>query len=295
MSLMTDPERAQKVGQILLRAYRGDGVLGESSMPEHILPQGLERGSPEYLNFLTLTVAIDYMRDADALWAAGRRTYADPETRYLYSPRRVIGTGISTLIEDMTKYRLAKRPAKDVQQIWQSICLTLVHHFDAEVYNLLGRVDFDAPRLLETIRNPHYRFPYLKGPKIGPLWIRMLEDSWQGHHLNGLGVLPIPVDVHIATATVMTGCVRGPFVGAFEELANAVRTVWFDACRNTPHYPLQLDQPLWHLSRRGCRAPASVPCACGKRCPVGAFCTSVRPRLQAGMKGSAATVSLPAT
>ena len=71
MSLTIDAQRARRVGEKLYHAFRTTGVLGEVSMPEHILAPGMERGSREHLHFMTLTVAIDYMRDADALWAAG--------------------------------------------------------------------------------------------------------------------------------------------------------------------------------------------------------------------------------
>lgn len=273
MPLKTDPERARRVGDRLFRAFHTEGILGEVSMPEHILPPGVERGSQEHLHFITLTVAIDYMRNADDLWAAGRQTYADPETRYLYNPKRVVEIGIAKLTADMTKHQLAKRRRQDIG-IWQTICLTLVEHFEGEAYTLLQRADFNGPKMLATIRNRKYSFPFLKGAKIGPLWVRMLQDSWQGQYLSGLEELPIPVDIHIAAATVMTGCICGPFEVPSKELRDAVVQVWFDACRDGAYYPLQFDEPLWHLSRRGCRKTSSFPCEFRSHCPVAEFCTS---------------------
>ena len=281
MSLTIDPQRARAVGERLYQAFHGAGILGEVTMPEHILPPGVQRGSREQLHFITLTVAIDYMRDADHLWAAGRETCADPETRYLYDPPQVVQTGATRLSADMGKYGLALRPQKDLS-IWQTICLMLVEHFQGDVLHLLQQARFDAPAVLATIRNPRYRFPYLKGDKIGPLWLRMLEDNWQGHHFTGLGELPIPVDIHIAAATVMAGCVRGPFEGSFDELCAAVVQVWADACRGTAHYPLQFDEALWHLSRRGCRKTPTFPCVHQGACPVAEYCTSTTLRADYG-------------
>jgi hypothetical protein len=275
MTLTTKPERTRKVGAQLLEVYHTNGILGEASMPEHILPPGVKRGSRKHLHFITLTVTIDYMRNADELWAAGRQTYADPMTRYVYDPAKVVETGIAKLTDDMTRYGLARRPRRDLQ-IWQNMCLTLVQHFNGDVYRLLERGGFNAPQVLATIRNQRYHFPYLKGRKIGPLWMRMLQDSWQGHRLSGLDELPIPVDIHIVAATVMTGCVCGPFEGTFEELRDAVVQVWFDACQDTQHYPLQFDEPLWHLSRRGCRKTPLFSCVYREQCPVTTFCTSTR-------------------
>ncbi len=174
-------------------------------MPEHILPAVVGRGSQDHLHLIILTVAIDFIRGADDLLAVGRETCADHETRYVYDSVRVVETGIAKLTTDMTRHGLAKRPEKDVQRIWQPICPTLVQHFDGRVSNLLRRARFNAPLLLATIRNPRYRLPYLTAPKIGSLWVRMLEDTWQEHNLCSLEDVPIPVDVHIARATVRTG------------------------------------------------------------------------------------------
>ncbi len=293
MPLTIDPARAREVGERLHRAFHGGGILGQVSMPEHILPPGVERGSREQIHFITLTVAIDYMRDADKLWAAARETMADPATRYLFNPRQVVQTGVAKLRADMHQHRLALRPQKDLG-VWQTICQTLVQHFQGDVHNLLQQAGFRAPTLLATIRGQRYRFPNLRGDKIGPLWVRMLEDSWQGHHFTGLEQLPIPVDIHIAAATVMTGGVRGPFAGAFEELREAVVQVWFDACRGTRSYPLQFDEPLWHLSRRGCRDTRTFPCVHQASCPVAAFCTATEVKAGSAAAGGATAVQLVA-
>ena len=77
--LITDNKQEKKMTSYFLPTGRIEvneavrnsrGILGEVTMPEHILPAGVDRGSNEHLHFITLTVAIDYMRNADALWAA---------------------------------------------------------------------------------------------------------------------------------------------------------------------------------------------------------------------------------
>jgi hypothetical protein len=275
MSLRMDSERAQQVGYLLLDAFRSKGVFGKTSMPAHGLPQAVERGSREHLHFVTLTTAINYMRDADALWEASRRTYADPKTRYLYAPRQVAQTDAEKLIADMKRYRLAKKTTKDAG-IWQTICITLTRRFDGDVYNLLERANFDAPLVLAAIRDHRYQFPHLRGPKTSSLWIRVLEDRWQGHHLNNLDKVPIPVDTHTAAATVMTGCVRGPFKGSFSELRETVTEVWFAACQGSDSYALLFNDPLWHLSRQGCRRTRWFPCEYRSQCPVADYCTETK-------------------
>ena len=211
----------------------------------------------------------------------GRATFADRETSYLYDPNQVVETGIAKLTSDMRKHKLAQRAQKDTG-IWQTICLTLHQHFQGDIQRLLMEGKYNAPRILNLIRSKRYRFPYLKGDKIGPLWLRMLQDSWQGRQFTGMEELPIAVDVHIAAGTVMTGCVRGSFEGTFKELREAIVQVWFDACRDREYYPLQFDEPLWHLSRRGCRDTPLFPCVHRASCPVAEFCTSTSVQMDYG-------------
>lgn len=59
-------------------------------MPEESIPLGVERDSAAYRLFLTLTVAIDYKRDADELWNLSRKAFEAPETRYLFDPEAML-------------------------------------------------------------------------------------------------------------------------------------------------------------------------------------------------------------
>ena len=274
MSLILDPQRTLLVGQKLYHTFHNEGILGEISMPEYILPIGVTRGDLAHLHFITLTVSIDYMRDADALWKVSRQTFTDSQTHYLYNPRQVAETSFTKVLADMQRYHLSKKPEKDAK-IWYDICQTLTRYFKGNVYELLQTGEFDARLILGLVRNPRYRFPYLKGNKIAPLWLRMLADSWQGHPIHALQHLPIPVDRHIAAATVMTGCLRGIEGVDWETIKDNVTQVWFKACEGTEFYPLQFDEALWHLSRRGCRKTVGFPCQFQSRCPVSQYCTEV--------------------
>jgi hypothetical protein len=70
-------------------------------------------------------------------------------------------------------------------------------------------------------------FPYLRGPKIGPLWLRMLGDNVGMSQLRNLEKVPIPVDIHVARATLSTGIVRGRFRGRLVEIFEYIRKAWF--------------------------------------------------------------------
>lgn len=87
MNLEINADRGREVAALLYKAFSSTGIYGRTAMPEDITPEGVERGSLEHLLFITLTVSIDYQRNADQLWKAARKTFEDPETAYLFDPK----------------------------------------------------------------------------------------------------------------------------------------------------------------------------------------------------------------
>jgi hypothetical protein len=77
--LKIDADRGKQLAHLLYDCFSTTGVLGNTEMPEDILPAGMEKGSLEHLLFITLTVSIDYQRDANAMWAVSRKTFEDPD------------------------------------------------------------------------------------------------------------------------------------------------------------------------------------------------------------------------
>lgn len=98
-----DAARARAVARQLLEAYAQVGIFGTQTMPEDLVPPEVVPGSEEHLRFISLTVAIDYMRDADQLWNAARASYADAATSYLFLPEVVAQTGLVQLIGGYAK------------------------------------------------------------------------------------------------------------------------------------------------------------------------------------------------
>lgn len=121
------------------------------------------------------------------------------------------------------------------------------------------------------------RFPYLSGNKIFPLWIRMLHDNI-GIKLNNIDKIPIPVDVHIARATFATGCLTGKYTGTIQDIAPKIDETWRKIIESINHpqlkYRLQMDEPLWHLSKYGCRYRKNNYCPYKNKCPVRRFCAN---------------------
>ena len=151
MGLVIDSERGKKVAELLYNLFSTVGIHGRNDMPEDIMPKSVVRGSLEHILFITLTVSIDYQRDAPALWNASRKTFEDPETRYLFDPKALHETSPRKIIKDMQKYRLSKKPQKDAY-IWRTVGVTFYKKWSGDPINFLQRCNWDAPTILKQLK-----------------------------------------------------------------------------------------------------------------------------------------------
>lgn len=287
MALVVNSEKTKNVAVILYEKFNSDeGIFGHNVMPEDLLPRwgsdlsssGVERGSYEQLMFITLVVSIDYQRDANQLWDAGRRTFEDTETRWLFMPEELVKRPTDDIIEAMGVHRLAKKPKKDAG-IWSDVSKSFHKIYDSNPLNLVKDCKYDALEIFNKKFDPMFKqsFPFLSGDKIFPLWIRMLHDN-VGMELRNLDKIPIPVDVHITRATFTTGCLVGSYEGTIAKIFPKIDEAWKRTIKLVDHpkltYRLQLDEPLWHLSKYGCRFRRGSFCPERGACPVGRFCVS---------------------
>ncbi len=107
----------------------------------------------------------------------------------------------------------------------------------------------------------------------------MLRDNVGLDQLKNLDKVPIPVDVHIARATAATGVVSGRFEGSLNEYYEIVREAWFKSVNGIeldgrPMIALDVDEPLWHLSKYGCtkRKPTHEVCPMLNECAAKDLC-----------------------
>lgn len=82
-----------------------------------------------------------------------------------------------------------------------------------------------------------------------------------GLSIQRLDEVPIPVDVHIARASLATGIVRGRYDGGLSEIYERIRRAWAAAVAGLkvgerPMTALDVDEPLWHLSKLRVHFPA---------------------------------------
>lgn len=294
------PERNKKLAELLFNVFSTVGIHGKNDMPEDTLPSGVIKGSLEHLFFITLTVSIDYQRDATVLWNNSRITFEDSDTMYLFFPKQLGVTEFPKIVHDMQKHGLSKKPTRDAK-IWQTIAATFLRKWDSNPLNFLESCQWNSQLILEHLRtanhisNGRYEadFPNLRGLKIGPLWVRMLKDNVGITRLSFLEKVPIPVDIHIARASITTGVVRGKFNGRLEDLFNDIREAWFDAVKginikDRSMIALDVDEPLWHLSKYGCsknRNNDNGYCSVHGRCEAKDFCVKGKIRIEKNFIG----------
>lgn len=120
-------------------------------------------------------------------------------------------------------------------------------------------------------------FPNLTGNKILPLWIRMMKDVC-GLKIQNINSIPIPVDVHVARATIFAGCIEANNVRtSIEKISPLIDEVWRKASNQSKEFSkLELDEPLWTLSKYGCSKLKNRKCPFFSNCPVKEFCVGMK-------------------
>jgi hypothetical protein len=274
VNLILKPERAKEVGKRLYERYRSEGIFGKKELPDDaaskVAPQ---LSKEELLLFVTFTTSLDYMRDATQLWDSAVQTLNDEEVRWVFSPKEVVERGVDSLQKALLKHGLAKKKNRDTQ-VWFSIANTLHSLHGGSVSSLLESYGYDAEKMFKDfLKNRKEEFPNLSGTKLFPHWIRSLNDKVELPFKN-LHKLPIPVDVHVARATLTTGCIVGKYKakGLSEALKRRVVEVWEKGLEGTGIAPIQMFRPLWLLSKYGCHYRKNGECPKKELCPVKEFC-----------------------
>ncbi|HSB52564.1 MAG TPA: hypothetical protein VLD40_07880 [Dissulfurispiraceae bacterium] len=283
-----DVNRGREIAPLLIRLFGSIGIHGKSDRPEDAVPSGIVKGSTAHLMFITLTIAIGYQRDASSLWESARSTYLDSETRYLFDSRSVSAASLSDIRRDLKKHGLSKKTRNDAY-IWKTNAKSFYRKWAGDPCRLLESCGWDCLTVLARLEQDHHQFgeaskadyPYLRDPMTGSLWLRMLRDDAGLSRLKNLDRVALPVDIHIARATLTTGVVRGRFKGNLTDLFGHIRETWFESVRGLtvrgrPMVATDLNECLWNLSKHGCskRHKAGSLCPVSDNCAVREFCVS---------------------
>lgn len=250
------------------------GGVSWAGMPEVAAVGAIrERGATVRL-FLTFLAAMDRARDAGALWSAGVSLFeAHPE---VFDPCRVADLPPSRLGRLLQESGVSQRHGPDADA-WRRIAASLAEGEGSPVHDAIYRGVGDAEALLCAVRGRsagEARFPMLRGPKIGPMWVRMLAEPG-GAEIARIGSVEVAVDVQVRRITENLGVAdtQGlPMDQAKPLIQSAWRSAVAQAGIGGPSRIsgtcAALDPALWSFGKYGCshcereqrRLPISPAC-----------------------------------
>ena len=157
-----------------------DGVPGStwSNMPEVECAACLrELGASDRTVrlFLTFIAAMNRARDAVRLWNNGVELFQSYPK--LFEPAEASAMPVSTIRERLSQSGVSQRHDSD-SSAWNTIARSLTAGGNP-VSQAVDSGEGHADELLRYLRSScggRSRFPLLRGPKIGPMWVRMLVD-----------------------------------------------------------------------------------------------------------------------
>lgn len=200
---------------------------------------------------LTLTAAMDRAREADALWLAAGRLYS--ACPWVFDPAE-IARRADDVVTKLREYKVSQRHGADAEA-WLSIARSIA--LPGPVRTVIEDGHGDALELLAAIRRGR-AYPMLRGPKIGPLWVRMLAEPG-GAKIERLSEVPVAVDVQVKRISEYLGVsdTVGLEPGSVKGL---IQRAWMDdvrekgcdgpgALRDTC---AALDPALWFWAKWGC-------------------------------------------
>ncbi len=158
-TLKPDAEKGKKILEILLE--KSKDLCKERLMPEDLLPKGVEEGSKEHILFLTLTLGIDYLRDANKLWNASREAFEDPQTNYLFDSQTLSQTPVEKVKEDLKRKGMPLRFSDKDSKIWKTLGQTFYEEWDGNPFNLFKKYEYDAHKIWEMIQKNKSKYPSL--------------------------------------------------------------------------------------------------------------------------------------
>ena len=223
--------------------------------------------------FLTFIAAMDRARDAVRLWNSGVELFQSyPQT---FDPAEASAIPIDTLRRRLSRYGVSQRHDQD-SRAWRVIAGSL-----AEGGNPISRVvDSGIGNAGELLRHRRTysggkpRFPLLRGPKIGPMWVRMLVAPG-GASIEDVDTIPVAVDVQVRRVTANLGV-----SDAREAPAEVIQNAWLAAVARTRTVGppglagtcAGLDPALWTFGKYGCSHCEKV----ARPAPIGRACDHCR-------------------
>jgi hypothetical protein len=280
--LVTAITKAFFHGEIDLSDRPGAPTPGWQAMPEIAAAHQLRReglGNTGIRRFLTFVAAMDRARDAERLWFLAADLWRS--SPWVFDPRAVARRRFTDLTDVLRSSGVSQRHGPDAVA-WRLIAEALTDDDTAAsairkaVHAGIG----DARQILDALSSTTpagtSRFPMLAGPKVGPMWVRMLAVPGQAS-ITSRESLPVAVDVQVRKVTENLGVTDTAGVD-LEACRSRIQRVWQagiesgtalgpEALQGTA---AALDPPLWFWGKWGC----SFCERAGRRVAIGEACQS---------------------
>jgi len=225
--------------------------------------------------FLTFICAVDYMRPAAPLWRDGGVLFDKHSA--VFGPSHASTMPFEALRELLRVHRVSKKHAQD-SNAWRRIAENLASGKGA-VARLVDGGAGDAEEVLRDLRSRcdgQARYPLLRGPKIGPMWLRIMVDPG-GARISRMEVVPVAVDVQVRRVTENLGVTDTKGL-SLRRAKPVIQRAWRDAVQNAnfggapgiENTCAALDPALWFFGVHGCSHCDKK----GDRMPIGRACDS---------------------
>lgn len=242
--LVSEREELRALVAAIVEDYdAGQPPFDRLRLPEHRVRDEFRGSRDDYANFLTLTAAVDYMKETageNGLWKTMLRLYQDDP--WVFQPTEIVQRGKETLADRLDGVSLLW--GNQDLNIWYTVSETLAERFEGETTTFLAAQEYDALDLRAYMERHGSCFPYIKGDKINPLWLRLMHEEI--HELDRIDQVDIPVDVRIID---VTNELLGTTYSDCEDDKYEIRMFWGKFCRDYGFIPVHIDQPLWLLSK----------------------------------------------
>jgi len=272
---MADAEREDVIQQIFedyraSRDFFDDNVGSEGSdLPIETVMSGMDFISRPKSLFLTLGTALNFQKEAITL---RKRTAGLWETEHwIYQPQTLIEGDRYHDLVDLFKGRneYENHPVLEEHgrmehgerdaEIWYTVAATLYEQYESNPMTLLEAYEFDAKSIFDHVqearREPAHEsiemtkaFPYLGGDKVGPLWLRLLDDMV--HPLERIHLLPLPVDRQIVKITNYLFDTEYSLKPSEAE-KNEIREIWYPRGKEHGLSAAEVDDALWRIAEEG--------------------------------------------
>ena len=217
---------------------------------------------------------MDRARDAESLWSAGVRLFESrPE---LFDPAKVSDMRFDELLPLLSESGVSRRHKADTRA-WLGIAESLVKG-SGPVCRVIDEGDGDAEELLKDLKSRDHkgqsRFPMLRGPKLGPMWVRIVAEPG-GAKIKRMDRITVAVDVQVRRVTENLG-MTATQGHRLEEVKQEIQSAWHVAVDGAkiggpPGIKgtcAALDPALWFFGKYGCSHCEGM----GQRVPIGRAC-----------------------